>query len=515
MVNKLRKKFVITAMLSLLMILVIMIGIINVVNGYQNIKEADNLLSILTTNDGYFPGMRDHELGMPWMGPGDPQHSSEASSTGSSGDVLLPSDGTESQAEGSFVPGDGIAPTEGGSFAPGDGTAPTEGGSFAPENGNLGIPGDGTNPADGNFDPGLNPFGFSRLNDRRSAEMPYQSRYFWVRTDAAGAVTETNLMHIASVTETEASEYAAAVLSEGKEKSFYHSYRYEIVTKDSGEKLIVFVDMSSQLINIYKLLGQSLLVGLFALIAMFLLVFLFSGQAVAPVVESLEKQKRFITDAGHELKTPLAVISANVDVLELESGKNEWTSSIRNQIKRMNSLVKNLLTLSRMDEERMRVVFSDFNMSDTIKETAASFQAVAESKDKKYQIDIEDDIHLTGDKNSINQLASLLLDNAIKYSSEKGSIHIMLTKEKNIVLEVSNTCDSIPSGNLDRLFDRFYRADSSRARESGGYGIGLSVARAIATSHGGTIEAKRDGDRIIRFVVTLPLKLPKNLVQKK
>ena len=136
---------------------------------------------------------------------------------------------------------------------------------------------------------------------------------------------------------------------------------------------------------------------------------------------------------------------------------------------------------------------------------------MAESKNKKYHIDIEDNIHITGDRNSMNQLSSLLLDNAIKYSSENGSIHLILSKGKNIVLEVSNTCDCIPDGNLDRLFDRFYRADSSRSRDTGGYGIGLSVARAIATSHGGTIEALRDGDKLIRFVVTLPKQLPKSI----
>jgi signal transduction histidine kinase len=225
----------------------------------------------------------------------------------------------------------------------------------------------------------------------------------------------------------------------------------------------------------------------------------------------MEKQKRFITDAGHELKTPLAIISANIDVLELEAGKSEWTSSIRNQVKRMNSLVKNLLTLSRMDEERMHVVYTDFEISSCVKETAESFEAIAESNSKKYHMDIEDDIHITGDKNAIVQLTSLLLDNAMKYSDENGNISISLSKAKNITLEVSNTSDSIPDGNLDRLFDRFYRADASRSREKGGYGIGLSVARAIAQSHGGQIEAKKDGDRTIRFVVTLPTKLPKNI----
>ncbi len=445
MVKKLRRKFVITATLSLLAILVVMIAVINISNALSSFRDADFLLAILTTNDGHFPGQPS---------------------------VLdLPDD-------------------------------------FQNRNRN-----DDRVPIENRFDPN-NPFTFGRLNNTRSAEMPYQSRYFVVYMDSTGSVLEADMSHVAAITESDAVSYANQIYQGKKEKGMLHSYRYQKVTKDDGSLLIVFVDLSSSLINIFSLLLRSILIGAFALIAMFILVFMFSSKAVAPVVESLEKQKRFITDAGHELKTPLAVISANIDVLELESGKTEWTSSIRNQVKRMNGLVKNLLTLSRMDEERMHVVFSDFDLSSSVTETATSFQAVAESKNKKYQLDIEDGIHITGDKNSINQLVSLLLDNALKYSSENGSIHLILSKGKNILLEVSNTCDYIPDGNLDRLFDRFYRADSSRSRDTGGYGIGLSVARAIATSHGGTIEAKRDGDKLIRFVVTLPKQLPKSLQPK-
>lgn len=426
MVKKLRKKFVITATLSLLAILVVMIAIINFSNIRANVKDTDALLSILSTNDGHFPQ------------------------------------------------------------AP-----PPKGNRFDPQN----------------------PFSFEKLNNTRSAEMPFQSRFFVVWLDESGNIASTDLSQVAAISEEDAVEYGLLAASSGKEKGMIQSYRYQRATSSSGREFIVFVDMTVSLINIYNLLIRSVLVGLLALVAMFLLVFMFSTHAVAPVVESLEKQKRFITDAGHELKTPLAVISANIDVLELESGKNEWTTSIRNQIKRMNSLVKNLLTLSRMDEERMRVVFSDFDLSSTVLDAATSFQALAESKGKQYQMDIEKDIHITGDQKSIEQLTSLLLDNAIKYSSDQGNIRITLSKGKNISLEVSNTCDSIPEGNLDRLFDRFYRVDTSRSRETGGYGIGLSVARAIASSHGGTIEALKDGDKLIRFVVKLPTTLPKNLIK--
>ncbi len=453
MVKKLRRKFVKTAMLSLLVIIVIMIAFINLVNVHRLVSDADNLLVMLTDNDGEFPDMR----------------------------III-----EGQGQSGGFPGDA-------------------------EEDRKNPGGIGKGPKNPNFNDPNAFFTLEKLNDNRSREMPYRTRYFYVKFDESGEITTTNTQHIAVIDEETAQSYAQAVYGNKDNKGFYHTYRYQQLIAPDGKSIIVFTDLSTALVDAYTLLLQSLLIGLFALIAMFILVYLFSGKAVAPVVESLEKQKRFITDAGHELKTPLAVISANVDVLELEAGKSEWTGSIRNQIRRMNSLVKNMLTLSRMDEDVMHVVYSDFDMSSAVKETAESFVPIAEAGEKNFRMDIEEEIHITGDKNAINQLTSLLLDNAMKYSSEKGSVHILLSKAKNIVLEVSNTCDSIPSGNLDKLFDRFYRADSSRSRESGGFGIGLSVARAIAISHGGTIEALKDGDRIIRFVVTLPKHLPKNL----
>jgi hypothetical protein len=447
-VKKLRKKFVLTAMLSLLLILFIMIAVINLVNVNRLVFDADNMLNMLATNDGEFPIMP----------------------------LILEINEAEEEIK-------------------------QEQEKFGPREFPMAEP--------NSF------FAIDRLTDNRSREMPYQTRYFYVKYDAEGNVTEVNAQHVAAVSETKVESYANAVYSDKDRNGFFRSYRYKQHTKEDGSRIIVFTDISASLLSAYTLLSQSLLIGFIALIAMFILVYLFSGKAVAPVVESLDKQKRFITDAGHELKTPLAVISANIDVLEIESGKSEWTTSIRNQIKRMNSLVKNMLTLSRMDEDIMHVVYSDFDMSAAVKETAKSFETVAESKNKTYETSIADDIHITGDKNSITQLSSLLLDNAMKYSSDKGDIKVSLVKEKNIVLEVSNECSTMPEGNLDKLFDRFYRSDSSRSRETGGFGIGLSVARAIATAHGGTIEALRDGDNRIRFVVTLPKQLPKNLISKR
>ncbi|MCH4192487.1 MAG: HAMP domain-containing histidine kinase [Butyrivibrio sp.] len=432
MVKKLRRKFVITAMSALLVILIVLIGVINIFNVVQITQHADEMLQILTDNNGSFPRFDKNK-----MSPPDPAQN------------------TQNQ---SFM-------------------------------------------------------NYSFIGYNRTMEAPYETRYFWVRLDKNASATEINTGHIAAISSSDAVSYAQSVVSSGHTSGFYSTYRYMCTQKDDGTTFVIFTDCSSGFYNAYSLLLNSLLLGLVCLAAMFILVYLLSGKAVAPVVESLEKQKRFITDAGHELKTPLAVISANIDVLELESGPNEWTQSVRNQIKRMTGLVKNMLTLSRMEEETIHLVFSDLNLSDTVHEAADSFAAVAESADKKYTVQIDPDIHCTGDKNSIHQLASLLIDNAIKYSSDQGSIQVHLSQDKNLItFEVSNTCDCIPDGNLDRLFDRFYRADSSRSRQTGGYGIGLSVARAIATSHGGSIIAQRDGDHIIRFIVTLPVKTKKKSV---
>ncbi len=446
MVKKLRRKFVLTAMLSLLVIIICIIGVINVYNYVQIQMGADEILTILSENDGFFPdpvfmGMLKEE-----------QEKKQ----------------NNSQKKNSENTDGGPPPLP-------------EGDMF---------------------------FG-NKTNYNRQMEMPYQSRYFWVRLSENGSVKEINTGHIAAVSSSDAKDVATAIYESGKTRGYYDNhYRYLVKQNDSGEYLIMFVDCSRDFYNANRLLAMTLVIGIISLLAMLILVYMFSGKAVAPVVESLEKQKRFITDAGHELKTPLAVISANVDVLELEAGKSEWTGSIRGQIKRMTELVKNMLTLSRMEEENIHVVFSDVDLSQTIIENSASFAAVADSKNLKYNIDITEDIHILGDKNGINQLSSLLIDNAMKYSSENGSVNVMLSKDqrgKKAIFEVSNTCDSIPEGNLDRLFDRFYRADNSRSRDTGGYGIGLSVARAIATSHGGDIEARRDGDHIIRFIVKIPV----------
>ncbi len=236
----------------------------------------------------------------------------------------------------------------------------------------------------------------------------------------------------------------------------------------------------------------------------FILVSVFSKRAINPVVRNMEKQKRFITDAGHEIKTPLAIISANTDVLELTTGESEWITSIRNQIGRLDKLVKNLLLLARMEEGNIERTRQEFDLSRCVKRIANSFLAVAESQSKRLSISIVPHIQLHGEEGAMEQLISTLLDNAMKYSDTNGEIRISLMPlKKGIKLEVYNTVEYIESKNLDRFFDRFYRADESRSRETGGYGIGLSIASSIVEAHHGRISVHSDDGRSVIFTVII------------
>lgn len=383
-----------------------------------------------------------------------------------------------------------------------DGTFPDMKDPSQPDNSGGRIPGQGPRGAD--------------FDAARAIEMPFETRYFTVRLDEDGNILSTDVDHIAAISSEDAESYAASAFSSGKTKGYLDGYKFADNVQDNGVTLIVFLDCNSSFSNLTQLFRISILIAGITLVLMLVLVEALSGNAVAPVVESLDKQKQFISDAGHELKTPLSVISANVDVLELTGEKNEWTKSIRNQVGRMTALVTNMLTLSRMDEAKWKDLFSRVNFSKIAQSTADTFRVVAKSREKQYTISIQEDLHVFGEQRALEQLCTLLLDNAMKYSSEHGSIVISLTEDhKKARLEVSNTCDEIPSGNLDRLFDRFYRADSSRTRipansgsttaTAGGFGIGLSAAREICESHGGEIRAVHDAEHIIRFIVLLPL----------
>ena len=269
---------------------------------------------------------------------------------------------------------------------------------------------------------------------------------------------------------------------------------------------IIFLDCRQEISSFRIFLFISLGMALMGFLIFFFVILFFSGRIIRPVAESYEKQKRFITDAGHELKTPLTIIQADVDVLEMETGENEWLADIRKQTQRLSGLTRDLVYLSRMEEAENALPMIEFPFSDVVAETAASFQALAKTQGKPFLCDIQPMLSLKGNEKAIQQSVNILLDNALKYSPAGGTVSLTVKKQgKTLLLTVCNTTAApVPAGELPRLFERFYRPDTSRNSRTGGYGIGLSVAKAITTAHNGKIHAGSNGDTL-QITVTLPL----------
>lgn len=338
---------------------------------------------------------------------------------------------------------------------------------------------------------------------RFSVETPFETRYFTVTVDENGEVTDCDLDRIAAVDEETAEEYTQTAQQKNKTTGFQGIYRYRVTETEDGAKY-VFLDCRREISNFRTVLVTTISVSLLGLAAVFVLVVIFSRMVFRPVEESIQKQKRFITDASHELKTPLTIIDANTEVMEMESGESQWTKSTRKQIQRLSGLVQQLVTLSRLDEEKGLEEKCEFNFSEAVSECVQPYESLAQTREKNLTLNIEENLTYTGDERSIRQLAGILMDNAVKYSSENGNITLTLKKKgKKIFLEVYNNAGDLPQGKLDVLFERFYRLDSSRNSGTGGSGIGLSVAKAIVQAHKGKITAENKNGRGLTITVIL------------
>lgn len=336
-----------------------------------------------------------------------------------------------------------------------------------------------------------------------SPEVPFETRYFTVWLNSDNNVTAVDTGKIAAIPTGTAAQYAAELAEAGKVRGFIRCYRY-LAVSNNDNIMYIFVDCNKDLSTFFSFMTASILISATGILLVFIMVLFLSRMAVKPIAESYEKQKRFITDASHEIKTPLAIINANTEVLELESGQNEWTESIKKQIKGLNSLVEKMVFLARMDEEKDILKMAEFPLSDVVLETVRSFEAVAVAEHKELRTDIERNISYNGDEDGIRQVVSLLLDNAIKYSDDNSIIEITLKASgKTRVLTVSNAAEGIEKGNLDVSFERFYRSDVSRNSRTGGHGIGLSVAKAVVTAHKGKISARSEDGKTVIFTVKL------------
>lgn len=339
-----------------------------------------------------------------------------------------------------------------------------------------------------------------------SPEAPYEARFFSVLLDAQGSPINVMTERIAAVDREAAIKLAAEVLSEEKDRGFVGEYRFCLVS-ENGHSRITFLDCGRKLHAARVFLSSSIIMSLVGLGLLFIIMMVFAERIIRPVAESYEKQKRFITDAGHEIKTPLTIISANADLLELDIGENECLADIRQQTKRLGKLTNELVYLARMEEQEALPEKLELPISDIVQETVASFKAIAQSQGKELVTDIEPLLSMKADHKSMEQLISILMDNALKYSPEGEDIRIRFKKSgKNLLLSIKNkSTRPLEPEQLKQLFDRFYRADASRNSSTGGYGIGLSIASAITAAHGGKIQAKSENGAELEMLVSFPV----------
>ena len=317
--------------------------------------------------------------------------------------------------------------------------------------------------------------------ERFSAETPYETRFFTVVLLDDGTYL-ANTDQIAAVNGETAVNLAKSALDSGKTKGYSGVYRYLVVNEG---KMVLFVDCFRGLKTAENFLETSLIVSAAVLVGMFLLVFLFSKRAVKPIAEAYERQKQFITEASHELKTPITIISANNELLQLEHGDNESTDAIEHQVKRLSSMVKNLVSLSRLDEVE-HIEKKECNLSDCLSEHLDLYRNALTAGDRRLTVDVDEGVTLVGNLDLLAQLTSILLDNAIKYAATHTEVS--LKREKGIVLTVSNDAAGLTDGDKSRCFERFYR-DADVAAGIEGSGIGLAIAKQIVELHRGAITA--------------------------
>ena len=331
--------------------------------------------------------------------------------------------------------------------------------------------------------------------------------YFVAREDVFGNIRTIDTSHIKSVDVKEAGEYILEVRKKAKESGTIGRFKYIIIpTVGNFGKTYIFLDITKQVSGVWQVMFLSVLVGVLCWIAMLFLIILLSKRAIKPIAVNIEKQKQFVTDAGHEIKTPLAIIMANTDALELHYGKNKYSKNIRGQIVRLKGLTQDLLSLAKMEESADVKVKTIFSITTVLEENLYQFEEALLVKGVLVQKNIQPNLNINSNREQVQRLISILLDNATKYVSQNGHLEIYLSiVNKHVNFVVANTAENLENLELDKLFDRFYRGDDARTQKSGGYGIGLSAAKTIVDALKGTITVQKQNENKIIFVIKLPL----------
>lgn len=344
---------------------------------------------------------------------------------------------------------------------------------------------------------------FERYFNNYNEDSAYRTRFFRIFLDEDKKVTNVNMDHIAAVDEKKAVRMTKiAMLRRGK-VGLVGSYRYRKEYKDGQVRSIIFLDCKENQSFYHLAVTITITVSTLLTCLITVIFAIASKRAVRPFEINSNRQKQFITDASHELKTPLAIISANAEVLQYKGDGNEWTQNIIDQTKHMGKLINQLLVLAKLDEVQEKSEKQEADLKLLLEETTRPFEEVATQKKVTLKLHLEEGVTIRVNREQIAQLVSILTENAAKYVNDGGKIVWRLTKTQHgAVLVVKNTTEKeLPD--TKRMFDRFYRSDSSRSSKTGGQGIGLSIAKKIVDSHKGSITAKA-GDGMVTFRVSLP-----------
>ncbi len=327
--------------------------------------------------------------------------------------------------------------------------------------------------------------------------------YFIATVDAAGEIVSVDAVRI-SGDDGSLRPLVQGVLDRGEANGLTGAYRFKSTALPGGGSAYVFHDISYQRYAVVRVAYTSLLVGILCIEIMYFFVRVLARRAILPIAQNMERQKQFITDAGHELKTPVAIIMANTEAMELCTGETKWSRNIREQAQRLSGLTQNLLTLAKIDENTFRETVETVSLTDTVNNVTAMFIEPAALKHILIESDVAENVTLTANPDMMTRLISTLLDNAVKYASSDSTVFITLhPSEDGAAFVIKNRCDELPRCEPEKLFDRFYRADAARTQKKGGYGIGLSAAQAIVELHKGTISVQYEPENVIAFTVRL------------
>ena len=331
--------------------------------------------------------------------------------------------------------------------------------------------------------------------DMEAGDITSEDSYFIFSGGMMANVLDDELQTLSEATGMDAAAKLDELLAEGKDYGNFGSYRYYVASREVPYK-VVFLRCTQEFSAMRSLLKTSILVGFVCLVAVFSLVTLLAGLVVRPFAQNIQRQKRFISDVTHELKTPLGVIMADLDMQVMDHGTSEWLENARSQTDHMTRLIDRLVTRSLLDESMHRAEAVRINLSLLAGDMLAEFEPTAKSKKLLLRAELAPGAEVYGSEESLREVITILLDNAVKYTPEGGNVFLQIRRGRHVALELSNTCPELEETDPERFFDRFYRDAAARGSQPG-HGLGLSIARDLVEQSGGHIRVRLEGENIV------------------